>query len=198
MPTKELIEASHIISNNGVIITPTDTLYGLSANIFSEQGVNRIFKIKHRDLGLALPILVSSWGQCLPLIQGQTELGFDLQKIYWPGALTMIFKKTAAVPDYLTAGKDTIAIRMPNHPAPLFLAENLGAPITGTSANLSGEPDALTLEDLSVQVINQVDMVLDVKPSPLGTASTILDLSGSEPVIIRHGALNIERELKAI
>ena len=84
MQDKELKEASNIISNDGVIITPTDTLYGLAANIFSSKGVNRIFDIKDRDRKMALPILVSNWEQCLPLVTGDLELGFQLQQKYLP------------------------------------------------------------------------------------------------------------------
>lgn len=198
MQDKELKEASNIISNDGVIITPTDTLYGLAANIFSSEGVNRIFDIKDRDRKMALPILVSNWEQCLPLVTGDLELGFQLQQKFWPGALTMIFKKTSRVPDYLTAGKDTVAVRMPNHSAPLFLCQNSESPITGTSANLSGDPDALRLSDIPESILSNVDKVLNTRPVPQGVPSTIIDLSGTTPIILRQGAIYLDEVLKEV
>ncbi len=196
MPSNELLTASNLIKKDGVIISPTDTLYGLVANIFSKKAVHRIFDIKNRDINMALPVLVCSWEQALPLIAGDLSLGFSLQEQFWPGALTMIFKKTPLIPDYLTSGKDTVAIRMPSHPAPLFICKTADTPITGTSANLSGERDALTLSDISPSIKNSVDLVITTPPSPLGTPSTIVDLSGPQPQIVREGALNITQVLK--
>ena len=198
MSDKQLIQAANIIATDGVIILPTDTLYGLAANIFSPTGVKRIFDIKGRNPDMALPVLVSGWDQCIPLIKGDLDLGFNLQKTFWPGALTMIFKKSDCVPDTITAGRDTVAVRMPDHPAPLYICESNNTPITGTSANLSGESDALSLSDISADVRSKVDDILETNTTPQGTASTIIDLSGPKPVILRQGALNLDQALQEL
>ena len=110
----------------------------------------------------------------------------------------MIFKKTSRVPDYLTAGKDTVAVRMPNHSAPQFLCQHSESPITGTSANLSGDPDALRLSDIPESILSNVDKVLNTRPVPQGVPSTIIDLSGTTPIILRQGAIYLDEVLKEV
>jgi L-threonylcarbamoyladenylate synthase len=112
---------------------------------------------------------------------------------FLPGALTIILNKSDIVPDVITGGSKTIAFRIPDHPVPISLIKRLGQPIVGTSANLSGQPSALTAEEVRMQIGDKVDMVIDGGSCPGGIESTVVDLSGRKPVVRRLGAISLEQ-----
>ena len=116
---------------------------------------------------------------------------------FWPGALTLVLKRSAAIPDIVSAGGDTVALRVPNHPVPRLLADGLGAPITGTSANRSGEPGLTTADAVKDVFKDGVDLVIDAGEIPGGVASTVLDLSGGRPVLVRQGAVSV-KDIEAV
>lgn len=185
--------AVDVLAEGGVAAIPTDTLYGLAACAFDESAVMKVYELKGRPDGMALPLLLSDYEdarQCAMVVQDEAQA---LAERFWPGALTLVVRKSANVPDIVTAGLDTVALRVPDHPIPRAIAKALGAPITGTSANLSGRPGLTTACDVRREFGDAIDFVLDGGDAPGGVASTILDLSGNEPRALREGAVSWEQ-----
>jgi L-threonylcarbamoyladenylate synthase len=185
----ELERGVQALRDGGVVAFPTDTLYGLGADVFNLDALQKVFDIKERPAGLALPVLIDSWKQFETVAADVTPVARTLAEKYWPGPLTLIVSKADAVPNLLTAGAPTVAVRVPDHPVPRALARMFGGPITGTSANRSGEPDLKSLEELTDQLGSKVDYVVASGPAPMGMASTVIDISAGGPKLIREGAL---------
>ncbi len=181
-----------VLRNGGVVAFPTDTLYGLGADVFNPAALRKVFDIKERPEGLALPVLIDSWEQFEMVVDDVTPVAKALTDRYWPGPLTLIVTKAVTVPDLLTAGASTVAVRMPDHPVPRSLARLFGGPITGTSANRSGDADLKSLEELTAQLGDKVDYVVASGPEPVGTASTIVDITEDCPKLIRQGVVPFE------
>jgi len=179
--------ACEVLRNGGVVAFPTDTVYGLGADIFNEKAVEKVFAIKHRSPALALPVLVCSTLQMNRVAATVSDLAQLLMKHFWPGGLTIVMPKASAVPDNVTAGGDTIAVRMPHHDVPLTLMDKLGSPLIGTSANVSGNPSPLTFEDVETQFGRHIDFIIRSNTCHSGIESTIVDITSGVPVIIRHG-----------
>lgn len=184
----ELDEALAALQGGGVAVLPTDTLYGLSADAGNTLALERIFDIKGRPASLALPLLVANRQQV-----GLVATGFDahrqaLAAAFWPGSLTLVLPRTPGLSTLITGERDTVAVRMPGHWAPLNLAHWLGRPITGTSANRSGQANLLSIREIRETLGNDVDAVVDVGPEPQGLQSTIIDVTGPRPALLREGA----------
>ena len=193
MPSSAIDAAVRLLQGGGVVAIPTDTLYGLAADASNPDAIERVFAIKERPDGMALPVLLADTEQ-LGLVA--TEVSAQVMRVaesFWPGPLTLIVKRNDDLPPRLTSGNPTVAVRVPGHPVPRELAWRLGRPITGTSANISGAADPQTLEELRQQVGDRVDLVIEGGPTPAGTASTIVDLSGESPRLIREGAIPFEK-----
>jgi len=193
----ELEEAVRSLNNGGVVVFPTDTLYGLGADVFSLAALQRIFSIKGRRADLALPVLVAGLDQVEAVAQPMSAQAQRLAERFWPGPLTLVMRRSPDLPGLVTGGADTVAVRMPGHPVPLELARRLGRPITGTSANRSGQPDLLDLSALENQLGNLVDHIIQTGPVPAGTASTIVNVTGDTPQLLRGGAISLEEILEA-
>ncbi len=194
---KEIDEAVRCLGSGGVVVFPTDTLYGLGADVFSVPALERVFAIKGRPSGLALPVLVSCWDQVALVARDVPEAARRLARRFWPGPLTLVLPGLAQLPEQVTGGGDTVAVRMPAHWAPVALAGKLGKPITGTSANRSGEPDLLNLEAVEAQLGDQVDYIMRAGPAPEGIPSTVVDLTAGKPRLLRQGALPFQEVLAA-
>ena len=184
----ELEEAVRSLNSGGVVVFPTDTLYGLGADVFSLAALQRIFSIKGRRADLALPVLVAGLDQVEAVAQPMSAQAQRLAERFWPGPLTLVMRRSPDLPGLVTGGADTVAVRMPGHPVPLELARRLGRPITGTSANRSGQPDLLD---------HLVDHIIQTGPVPAGTASTIVNVTGDTPQLLRGGAISLEEILEA-
>ncbi len=195
MEAINLERAVAVLKNGGVVAIPTDTLYGLAADVFNPAAIDRVFAIKGRPENLALPVLVSGWEQVERVAEDTPPQTRTLAARFWPGALTLVVQKAPGLPDRLTAGGPTVAVRMPDHPAPIELIDGLGGPITGTSANISGGPDLLTLEELSAEIGSEVDYILTDGPEPKGIASTVVDITSGHPKLLREGAIPFEQVL---
>ena len=185
----QIEQALRVLQDGGVVAVPTDTLYGLAADAFNTDAIERVFAIKERPEGLALPVLLSGPEQLSQVAVDVPEQLEAVAEAFWPGAMTLIVNRNGSLPPRLTAGNPTVAVRVPDHPAPRELARRLGRPITGTSANISGAADPQSLADLRAQVGDRVDFLVTAGPAPAGTASTIVDLSGEDPQLIREGAI---------
>ena len=193
----QIKKAVSILKNGGVVAYPTDTVYGLGARMTDTAAVDRIFQVKGRPKDMALPVLLANRAQIEEIVKSVPLAAQRLSDEFFPGALTIILPKSSVVPDIITGGGKTVAFRIPNHPVPLALIKGLGKPIVGTSANLSGQPSALTAMEVQAQIGDKIDMVIDGGKCSGGIESTVIDLSGEKPVVRRQGAISIE-ELRKI
>jgi L-threonylcarbamoyladenylate synthase len=189
---KQVEKGIAILRQGGIVAYPTDTLYGLGASMTSHQAVERIYRVKRRRPDMALPLLVANVSQVEELTDVLPEIASKLISRFLPGALTIVLPASPSVPEIITAGGRTVAVRIPAHPVPLALIEGIGAPLVGTSANVSGRPSPLTAVEVYDQLDSEVDLIIDDgEPCP-GTASTIVDVTGKVPVILREGAISRE------
>jgi len=194
---KQVEQAITILKRGGIVVCPTDTVYGVGAAINIERAVERVYQIKGRPLGRALPILLADKSQIAEVAKVVPPLAWRLADRFFPGALTIVLFKADSVSDIVTGGLKTVAVRIADHPIPIAVVRGLGAPIVGTSANLSGSPSALTAEEARDQLGEWVDMIIDGGRCPGGTESTIIDLTGERPRILRKGPISLE-ELKEV
>ncbi|MBN1644006.1 MAG: threonylcarbamoyl-AMP synthase [Dehalococcoidales bacterium] len=194
----QISQAVSILKKGGVVAYPTDTVYGLGASMTHIPAVERIFKIKSRPRGMALPLLVADYAQIEKIVVSIPPSAERLISEFFPGALTIILPKSDIVPDIITAGNKTIAFRIPEHPVPLALIRGLGKPVVGTSANLSGQLSPLTAGEVKKQIGDKIDMLIDGGKCPGGIESTIVDLSGERPTIRRQGAITLEKLRKIL
>jgi len=186
-----------ILKQGGVVAFPTDTVYGLGAWANLYQAVERVYQIKERPRNMALPLLLAHTSQISEVAEPVPPLAWLLARSFLPGALTIVLHKSNSVPDIITGGGSTVAVRIPAHPIPVALAEGLGAPIVGTSANLSGKPSLLTADEVYAQLGDKIDLVIDGGRCPGGRESTIVDVTGETPVVLREGAISTE-ELRKV
>lgn len=184
--------AVNALANGGVVALPTDTLYGLAACAFDEAAVAKIFKTKGRDAATALPLLLADAADARRCGVDLPPAMWLLAEKFWPGALTLVVRKSDAVPYVVTAGRDTVGLRVPDHPLPRAVARALGSPITGTSANCSGMPGLTTAQAVRDELGDRIDFVLDGGDAPGGVPSTVLDLSEDAPRVLRQGAIGKE------
>jgi L-threonylcarbamoyladenylate synthase len=179
-----------------VIIYPTDTVYGLGVNALDPEAVYKIFRLKKRPLKQALPIAVSGLKMAQSLVT-ITEKAKKLMEAFWPGALTIILKKTLIIPEIVTGGKIGVGVRAPNHPIPLTLVKMLNFPIIATSANIHGESNPVNANEISSQLGKSVDLIID-GGTVRGTPSTIINMLREPPQIIRKGRITEEMIRKRI
>jgi L-threonylcarbamoyladenylate synthase len=196
---KRIAEAADIIKAGGLVAFPTDTVYGLGVNPFNREAVERIYLVKQRPGNMALPVLLPDRNKVYGVASDVSPAALSLMERFWPGGLTVILRKSAGFPDYATAKSDTIAVRVPDHIVPVMIMKKAGVPVIGTSANLSNLPSALTAEEVEKQLGSKVDLIIDGGKCPGGVESTLIDMTGPEPVIVREGAISgqeIETYLK--
>ncbi len=177
------------LKTGGIIAFPTDTVYGLGADIYNCKAIKRIYDVKKRPEDMPFPLLLSNISQLEKLTDEISEMAFLMAKYFWPGGLTLIMQKASTLPECISS-QPTVAVRMPKHPIPLALIKYLGNPIIGTSANISGGQNALTADEVRRQLGNYIDLIIDGGNTPGGRESTIIDITGVEPVILRHGIIS--------
>ena len=192
-PSPEAIQrAAEFIKTRGVVIFPTQCLYGLAADALDPAAIKKIFDIKHRPEHNPLLVLIDHCNDLAQVAAKIPESARILMKAFWPGSLTLVFKAAPGVCELLTAGTGKIGVRIPSHPVARALVKAAGRPITGTSANMSGSPGCSCIKDLPRQLIHAVDMVLDAGPLKGGPGSTILDITRDSPHILRQGAVPMD------
>jgi len=197
MESADLERAVQYLREGGIVAIPTDTLYGLAVDVFNRSAIDRVFAVKGRPKDLALPVLVGDWNQVKRVAKNLSPQARTLADSFWPGGLTLVLEKADGLPDQVTAEGQTVAVRMPDHPVPIHLTQGLGLPITGTSANISGRADLLSLTELTNQIGGLVDQVITAGPEPKGIASTVIDITGGEPKLLRQGVISFESILEA-
>jgi len=189
--------AAGFIRRGQVVGIPTDTFYGLAADPFNLAAVEQIYRVKGRPETRALPILVRSLEQAVELVRTLPEGFVSLAEKFWPGALTIVADATRRLPLKVTGNTGRVALRMPNAPVVWALIQAFGGPITGTSANLSGNPSSTNAELLSAQLGDRLPLILDGGETGAVLASTILDLREEGWRIIREGRIT-EEEIRAV
>ena len=182
-------EAVEVIKMGGIVIAPTDTVYGIIADALNEKAVEKIYEIKKRKKSNPLSILVSNKDMLKKVVK---KVSFEEEKIidkFFPGAITLIFEKNEQIPDIVTSGLDTVGIRMPNDKFLLKAIELLGSPIVATSLNLAGEESKTNLDNISQEILNNVDYVIDNGNTKIGVASTVAKIDGKKIEILREGTI---------
>jgi L-threonylcarbamoyladenylate synthase len=183
-----------------VVAFPTETVYGLGADAENEAAVRRIFEVKGRPPDRALICHVDSPASAKTLLTGWDDRAETLAAAFWPGPLTFVLPKRPEVADVVTGGGPTVAVRSPNHPVALALIRALGRPIAAPSANRTARISPTRAEHVRADLDGLIPMILDAGPTSVGLESTVLDLSGASPTILRQGAITraaIEAYLKA-
>lgn len=183
-----------ILQGGGVVALPTDTFYCLAACAINAEASLRVFEIKRRQATSAVSLLTAEASDVMKyavdLTEAQQTAVIALGARFWPGPLSLVLKRSPAIPSLLSGGGDTIALRVPNAPTIREVVRRLGAPVTGTSANLSGDPAATTAEAVRETLGAAVDAVVDGGTTPGGPPSTLLDLTTPTPRILRAGAIS--------
>ena len=199
-PDKHAISyAAEFISRGRVVGVPTDTFYGLAADPFNLSAIEEIYRVKGRPEDRALPILVNSIEQAITLARDVPPIFLTLAQRFWPGALTLLVDASHKLPLKVTANKGRVALRWPGSPVIAALIEQWGAPVTGTSANISGHPSCSNAEDLMMQLGDRLPLILDAGETGALLSSTIVDLNDEGWQIVREGLVSeqeIERALE--
>jgi L-threonylcarbamoyladenylate synthase len=189
--------AVEVLDAGGIVALPTDTVYGIACRLDAEGGVERLFAVKDRSPDKAIMVLVDSLEQVADVVE-LTPAARALSTL-WPGGLTLVLplRTGAPIPPALTAGSETLGVRIPDHPTPRSLARSVG-PLPTTSANPSGAPEARSATQVVETLGGRVDLVLDGGPSPGGVPSTVVDCQAARPRILRAGAVSPERIAAAL
>lgn len=192
-PEKEkIVLAAEILKSGGVVAFPTETVYGLGANGLDGQAVEKIFRAKGRPSDNPLILHVDSWQGVEKLVSTFPKEAQILAEKFWPGPLTMVLPKKNHIPSLVTAGLDTVAVRIPDHPVALELIKQTGIPLAAPSANLSGKPSPTSASHVVKDLWGKIDMIIDGGSTGIGLESTVIDLTGSLPLILRPGGVTLE------
>ncbi len=190
--------AAKIIREGGLVSFPTETVYGLGANALDQEAVIRIFEVKKRPRFDPLIVHIADKSQLHKYCKNIDKTALKLINSFWPGPLTIIFEKKKIIPDIVTSGLNTVAIRMPAHPVALDLIKRSGCAIAAPSANKFSYITPTTAKDVFNQISDKVDMILDDGSTDIGIESTIISLIGLRPHLLRPGGLPIEEIEKVI
>ncbi len=182
--------AAEILRSGGVIALPTDTLYGISANALNDEAASKVFRVKGREEFSPLPIFVSDPDDLFRYGRDVPDEAVRLAETFWPGKLTIVVAKSDVIPPVVSGGLDTVGLRVPDHPVPRAVVRQLGAPITATSANVSGRPALTAAEDVVAELGSRLDLVLDGGQLAPSLPSTVIDLTTVPPTILREGAVS--------
>ncbi len=193
-PDAEILrKAAEVIKRGGLVVFPTETVYGIGANAFNENACKKIFKAKGRPQDNPLIVHISSIDMLYDVVLSVPRIAYEFIDKLWPGPLTLIMEKKSNVPDVVSASLPTVAVRMPSHPVANLLIELSGHPIAAPSANLSGKPSPTSFEHVKDDMMGRVDVIIDAGETPLGIESTIIDLTKDPPVLLRPGPLTLEQ-----
>jgi L-threonylcarbamoyladenylate synthase len=192
-PDLEALEpAAHLLRQGGLVAFPTETVYGLGANALDARAVGRIFEVKGRPANDPLIVHVAGTADLTTLTERVPAAALKLAEQFWPGPLTLVLPRSPIVPDAVTAGLATVAVRMPAHPVARALIAAAGVPVAAPSANLFSRPSPTTAAHVLEDLRDRIEIVIDAGPTRVGVESTVLDLSGPVPVVLRPGAVTRE------
>ena len=195
---KKLNEISNIIKNGGVVVFPTETVYGIGTNGLNEIAIKKLYDIKKRTLNKPISLLVSNIEMINQVAKDITDKEYKLIKKFFPGPLTIVLNKKDNVPDILTANSCKVGVRMPKNEIALKLIDFAGVPIATSSANISGEETGIDFNNVMNNFFNKVDCLIDGGPSNLGIGSTVVQIINEEPIILRQGLISKKEILSVI
>jgi L-threonylcarbamoyladenylate synthase len=182
-------QAAAVLEALGTVVFPTDTVYGLAASAFSFEGIQKLFQIKDREQEKSIAVLLGSLDQLSAVTDKPSPVALALGEKHWPGALTLVIPRHPEMPENLSP-LPTLGVRIPDHPVALELLQTVG-PLAVTSANLSGMPNTTTTAEVLTQLDGRVDLILDGGKTPGGVPSTVVDMTGEEPKVLRQGPISI-------
>lgn len=186
-------QAAEVLARGGLVALPTDTVYGLAVHAFMPKAIARLYQAKERPEGMPLPLLLADASDMKQVCIEIPALAWQVADRFWPGGLSLILKRAAIVPDEVTSGGPTVAVRVPDDPFVRAVCRFLGAPLASTSANRHGYPAPTTADGAEAELGGRIDLVVDGGPCRQGLASTVLDLSISPPAILRAGPVTREQ-----
>ncbi len=193
MPTtyaRALEQALHVLQHGGLVAFPTDTVYGVGALAALPLAVEQIYHVKGRPRSRAIPVLLDSAQSLEQVAEDIPPEVWSLARRFWPGPLTIVLRRSPSVPDVITAGGPHVAVRVPDHEFALRLLHAAGGVLAATSANLSGRPDPVTADEVLGYLKGRIDLILDGGRCPGGTPSTVVDVTGASPTIVRPGPIS--------
>lgn len=182
-------QALQVLRAGGLVAFPTDTVYGVGALPFLAPAVEQIYRAKGRPRSKAIPILLDSAGRLPEVAENVSQLASQLAEKFWPGPLTIVLTRKSTVPDVVTAGGTSLAVRVPDHEFALRLIAAAGGALATTSANRSGQPDPVTAQEVLAYLGGRIELILDGGRSPGGIPSTVIDLTRALPQVVRWGAI---------
>lgn len=192
MISKDIYQAAHLVQNDAVIAIPTETVYGLAGNIFSEKAIRSIFNLKKRPLSNPLIVHIGNTNQLEDLVTEVPVLARKLMDKFWPGPLTLVLPKKDIVPDFVTGGKDTVAVRIPNHKQTLKLLNLLSFPLAAPSANPFGSISPTEASHVAEYFGASIPLILEGGICQKGIESTIIGFEDDIPVLYRLGSIALE------
>ncbi|HEY5594963.1 MAG TPA: L-threonylcarbamoyladenylate synthase [Nitrospiria bacterium] len=196
--SEEIRRAARIIDSGGIVAFPTETFYGLGADPFNAAAVERLFRVKERDPSKPISLVVDEIKRLEGIVETIGPAATRLIRKFWPGPLTIVFKSSSRLPAVLTGGTGKIGVRIPGHPMALRLLRAVGKPLTATSANLSGQADAVTAAAVETALGPRIDLILDGGTTPGGLGSTVVDATFHPPRLIREGRIPYREVLQEI
>ncbi|MBW2603535.1 MAG: threonylcarbamoyl-AMP synthase [Deltaproteobacteria bacterium] len=185
----QIVATSQIIKDGGVIVFPTQYLYGLGADALNVEAVDKVFEIKRRSYHKPLLVLIPHRKDLTKLVRHVSSAAVQIMNCFWPGGVTLIFRAKDTLPANLLADTDKVGIRMPQHPVASALSKAVGCPLTATSANITGGSGCSTVSDIDPRISDKVDLILDAGPVRGGIGSTVVDVTVDPPKILREGAI---------
>lgn len=180
-----------VLGQGGIVAFPTDTVYGVGADVRRPEAIAALYKVKRRPLTKAIPVLLAQTEDLPDVAQDVPVSAWQLAERYWPGPLTLVLRRAASLSPVLTGGGPTVAVRVPDHQIVRALITGLQAPLAATSANISGWPSPVTADDVLAQLAGRIALLLDDGPCPGGTPSTVVDLTAEPPRILRPGPITV-------
>lgn len=187
----DFMRAGNLLRSGEIVAIPTETVYGLAANAFDPDAVEKIFKAKGRPQDNPLIVHIADLADLPKIVSEIPEKAYLLASEFWPGPLTMIMKKSEKVPDAVTAGLDTVAVRFPSHKYARAVIDAAGVPLAAPSANTSGKPSPTTAQHVMRDLSGKVPMIIDGGECSVGLESTVIDLTGDVPVLLRPGGITL-------
>jgi len=185
--------AAAVIRDGGLVVVPTDSVYGLVCDPSQPKAVDSIYRVKQRRREVPLVLLLHDMAQVSSLIEEVPESAVAAMQHFWPGALTVVVRDRGAATAAVRARKDSVGLRLPAHMVPRLVAEAAGCALASTSANRSGRPSPATAQEALLEVSGLVPLVLDAGPAPLGRESTVVDFTCKPPRVLRLGAIPVTR-----
>jgi len=188
-----VVLAAEVIQAGGIVVYPTETLYGIGGNALDARAIQRVRSVKKRKDHKPILVIVPTIEAVAPLVREIPAAAEVLMKTFWPGALTLVFKASETVPPELMEGSSTIGVRVPSSPLCIKLLILAGVPITSTSANISGEQPQRSIKEIKTALASGVDLYLDGGTLPESKPSTVVDVSDGLPRVLREGAISVDQ-----